>query len=72
MARVASDKPAAKEAAPADPVSEAENQSKLHFFIFDNKKMLWNNDWELYRTEHGGNGDETNCRLAESDNWLGA
>ena len=83
LTRVASDKsplpevkaPAADlpEAEPkAAPAAEPESKDKIHFFIFDNKKMLWNNDFELYRKEHGGDGDENNCRLAESDNWLGA
>ena len=80
IGRVASDKPAAA-AAPAEEAPAAEpapaaapenNQDKLHFFVFDNAKMLWNNDWELYRHEHGGDGEENNCRLAETDNWLGA
>jgi hypothetical protein len=79
LGRVAGDKPAAAPAAPAEVDAGAEasaepikNEDKLHFFNFDNAKMLWSNDWELYRKEHGGDGEENNCRLAESDNWLGA
>ena len=82
MGRVASDKPAAAEAPGSEAKAEsagappsdapADNNDKLHFFVFDNAKMLWANDWENYRHEHGGDGEENNCRLAETDNWLGA
>ena len=45
------------------------NEDKLHFFEFDNAKMLWKNDWEAYRDARG---DFNDCKLAESDNYLGA
>ena len=44
----------------------------VNFFDFDNAKMLWKNDWEYYRDVHGNDADGNNCRLAESDNFLGA
>tara|TARA_B110000503_G_C6918408_1_gene317674 strand:+ start:67 stop:387 length:321 start_codon:yes stop_codon:yes gene_type:complete len=78
LARVASDAPkAGKEEKKTDAAPEAEEASnaggnKLNFFIFDNAKMLYKNDWELYRNTHGSGGELENCRLAESDNWLGA
>ena len=43
---------------------------KLHFFEFDNAKMLWHNDWEAYRDAR--EAVEHDCKLAESDNYLGA
>lgn len=52
-----------------------ENQDKLHIFDFDNAKMLWKNDWAYYREyreAQDADGDGNNCRLAESDNYLGA
>ena len=52
-----------------------ENQAKLNFFDFDNAKMIWKNDWEYYRNYRAAqdvDGDDNNCRLAESDNYLGA
>ena len=52
-----------------------ENQDKLHIFEFDNAKMLWNNNFAAYRDYRDAqdpNGDSNNCRLAESDNFLGA
>uniref|UniRef100_A0A7S3FTH7 Uncharacterized protein n=1 Tax=Strombidium rassoulzadegani TaxID=1082188 RepID=A0A7S3FTH7_9SPIT len=45
------------------------NDDKLHFFDFDNAKMIWRNDWEFYRNTRG---DSNDCKLAESDNFLGA
>ena len=44
----------------------------VNFFDFDNSKMLWKGDWEYYRSIHGNDADDNNCRLAESDNFLGA
>ena len=52
--------------------AEMTNDEKLHMFDFDNAKMLWKNDWEYYRSVHGSDTDDNNCRLAESDNFLGA
>ena len=51
-------------------ISSMTLDDKLHFFDFDNAKMLWNNDWEAYRENR--EAVEHNCRLAESDNFLGA
>ena len=48
------------------------NDDKLHFFNFDNAKMIWNNNWAAYRDARDPDGDANNCRLAESDNFLGA
>ena len=50
--------------------TQASNDDKLHFFEFDNAKMIWKNDWDFYRNsrDHG----EHDCKLAESDNFLGA
>ena len=50
-------------------------EGDLHFFDFDNAKMIWKNDWNAYQADRaaadiGGAGN--NCRLAESDNFLGA
>ena len=81
LARVASDAPKAdaketkkdeKEAAPEAEEEVTTKENGLHFFTFDNAKMLYKNDWELYRNGHGNGGEMENCRLAESDNWLGA
>ena len=47
------------------------DDGSLHFFDFDNAKMLWNEDFEGYRNARDDN-DSNNCRLAESDNWMGA
>ena len=47
------------------------NDDKLHFFEFDNAKMIWKNDWEFYRNTRDKNG-EHDCKLAESDNFMGA
>ena len=50
-------------------------QDDLHFFDFDNAKMLWKNDFAAYqaaREEADIGGEGNNCRLAESDNYLGA
>ena len=41
----------------------------ISFFDFDNAKMIWNKDWEAYRNARS---DDNNCKLPESDNWLGA
>ena len=53
-----------------DQINLMTSDDKLHFFEFDNAKMLWNNDWEAYRTVR--EATEHDCRLAESDNYLGA
>ena len=52
-----------------------ENQDKLNMFEFDNAKMLWENNYDAYkdfRFAQDADGDGNNCRLAESDNFLGA
>lgn len=48
-----------------------DDDGSLHFFDFNNATMLWKEDWEAYRTARD-DGDGNNCRLAESDNYLGA
>ena len=53
-----------------DQLNLMTSDDKLHFFDFDNAKMLWNNDWEHYRDVR--QATEHDCRLAESDNYLGA
>ena len=52
-------------------VKTSEDDGSLHFFDFNNAKMIWKEDWEFYRSQRD-DGDGNNCRLAESDNWLGA
>ena len=44
-------------------------EDKLHFFDFDNAKMLYKGDWSAYKTSRPHDND---CSLAESDNWKGA
>ena len=44
-------------------------QDKLHFFDFDNAKMLYKGDWAAYKASRPHDND---CSLAESDNWKGA
>ena len=52
-------------------VKTRDDDGSLHFFDFNNARMLWKEDWEGYRAARD-DGDGNNCRLAESDNWLGA
>merc|ERR1719329_1334188 len=61
---------AARKISEDDQVNLMTRDEKLHFFDFDNAKMLWNNDWEAYRTAR--EETEHDCRLAETDNFLGA
>ena len=42
---------------------------KLHFFNFDNSKMLYKGDWAEYKKTRPHDND---CSIAESDNWKGA
>jgi hypothetical protein len=42
---------------------------KLHFFDFDNAKMLYKGDWAAYKRSRPHDND---CSIAESDNWKGA
>ena len=42
---------------------------KLHFFDFDNAKMLYKGDWAAYKLTRPHDND---CSIAESDNWKGA
>ena len=58
--------------ASAENLNTISNNDKLHFFDFDNAKMIWNNNWSAYRDARDPDGDGNNCRLAESDNFLGA
>merc|ERR1719484_434290 len=44
-------------------------EDKLHFFDFDNAKMLYKGDWAAYKKSRPHDND---CSIAESDNWKGA
>ena len=44
-------------------------EDKLHFFDFDNAKMLYKGDWNSYKKSRPHDND---CAIAESDNWKGA
>ena len=44
-------------------------EDKLHFFDFDNAKMLYKGDWSAYKKSRPHDND---CSIAESDNWKGA
>ena len=46
-----------------------DGQDKLHFFDFDNAKMLYKGDWNAYKATRPHDND---CSIAESDNWKGA
>ena len=61
---------AARKISSDEQVNLMTRDEKLHFFDFDNAKMLWNNDWEAYRAAR--EETEHDCRLAETDNFLGA
>ena len=37
----------------------------------ENSEKYWGNDWELYRSKRE-DGDNNNCRIRESHNFLGA
>merc|ERR1719276_742624 len=41
-------------------------EDKLHFFDFDNAKMLYKGDWAAYKKTRPHDND---CSIAESDNW---
>merc|ERR1712149_137551 len=45
------------------------DDDKLHFFDFDNAKMLYKGDWAAYKKSRPHDND---CSIAESDNWKGA
>merc|ERR1711862_501405 len=45
------------------------DDDKLHFFDFDNAKMLYKGDWAAYKKSRPHDND---CSLAETDNWKGA
>ena len=47
----------------------ASQDDKLHFFDFDNAKMLYKGDWAAYKKSRPHDND---CSIAESDNWKGA
>merc|ERR1712076_56982 len=47
----------------------AATDDKLHFFDFDNAKMLYKGDWSAYKKSRPHDND---CSIAESDNWKGA
>merc|ERR1712014_389073 len=44
----------------------AADDDKLHFFDFDNAKMLYKGDWAAYKKSRPHDND---CSIAESDNW---
>ena len=46
-----------------------DGEDKLHFFDFDNAKMLYKGDWAAYKKSRPHDND---CSIAESDNWKGA
>ena len=46
-------------------VSSATADDKLHFFDFDNAKMLYKGDWASYKKSRPHDND---CSIAESDN----
>ena len=48
---------------------QMEKDDKLHFFDFDNAKMLYKGDWAAYKRSRPHDND---CSIAESDNWKGA
>ena len=50
------------------PSAEAQTD-KLHFFDFDNAKMLYKGDWAAYKKSRPHDND---CSIAESDNWKSA
>merc|ERR1712005_60217 len=50
-------------------VAQNRRQDKLHFFDFDNAKMLYKGDWNAYKKSRPHDND---CSIAESDNWKGA
>jgi hypothetical protein len=70
--------PSATEAAEA--VSPATNKEvaaevNVHFFDFDNAKMLYKDNFEQYRADREAQAQglpDNNCKLAESDNYYGA
>merc|ERR1712072_107631 len=47
----------------------AGDDDKLHFFDFDNAKMLYKGDWAAYKKTRPHDQD---CSIPESDNWKGA
>ena len=51
------------------PTEVADSEDKLHFFDFDNAKMLYKGDWAAYKKSRPHDND---CSIAESDNWKGA
>ena len=53
----------------AETVETQAADDKLHFFDFDNAKMLYKGDWNLYKKSRPHDND---CSIAESDNWKGA
>merc|ERR1740117_1065573 len=51
---------------------EATQQRDIHMFDFDNAKMIWKNDFGFYESQRRRADDSHDCRLAESDNFMGA
>ena len=49
--------------------AQEDDADKLHFFDFDNSKMLYKGDWAAYKKSRPHDND---CSIAESDNWKGA
>ena len=50
-------------------IQTEDDVGKLHFFDFDNAKMLWKGDWAAYKKSRPHDND---CSIAETDNWKGA
>ncbi len=53
----------------ASASAATKDDDKLHFFDFDNAKMLYKGDWAAYKRSRPHDND---CSIAESDNWKGA
>ena len=53
----------------ASASAATKDDDKLHFFDFDNAKMLYKGDWAAYKATRPHDND---CSIAESDNWKGA
>jgi len=64
---VSAAEPAKAAAAPLPKL--AVDGKDLSFFDFDNAKMIWKGDWNMYRESREM---MNTCKLAESDNWKGA
>ena len=64
----------AQEGTPAE-IEATTAAPSVHFFDFDNAKMLYQDNFEQYRADREAQAlglPDNNCRLAESDNYYGA